>query len=122
MLRTDRCGVTAIAMQERFDVGALVVLCHGGSRESALLLQRGAVVGRFHYRIREEQARAAVAAAVALQQRGPSGPKNESIHAGLGRPFLDPDGNSHPTSRRLTAASMNRRPSRARLLTAAKDV
>jgi hypothetical protein len=27
--------------------------CHGGSRESVLLLQRGAVVGRFRYRIRE---------------------------------------------------------------------
>jgi hypothetical protein len=32
---------------------ALVMPCHGGSRESALLLQRGAVVGRFRYRIRE---------------------------------------------------------------------
>ena len=42
----------------------------GGSRESALLLQCGAVVGSFHYRIREEQLPAAVAAAVALGSLG----------------------------------------------------
>ena len=47
--------------------GAALSLCHGGSSESALLLQRGAVVGSFHYRIREEQSPAAVAAAVALR-------------------------------------------------------
>ena len=45
-----------------------VALCHGGSRESALLLQRGAVVGRFRYRIRAEQSPAAVAAAVAKRK------------------------------------------------------
>jgi len=44
--------------------GSLSV-CHGGRRGSALLLQRGAVVGRFRYHIREEQSPAAVAAAVA---------------------------------------------------------
>jgi len=46
-----------------------LLLSHGGSHESALLLQRGAVVGRFHYRIREEQSPAAVAAAVAKEWR-----------------------------------------------------
>jgi hypothetical protein len=50
---------------------------------------------------------------VALQQRGSSGPENESIRAGLGRPLLDPDGSSHAMSRRLTAASMTRRAGRA---------
>ncbi len=52
------------------DVG--VVLCHGRSRESALILQRGPVVGRSRYRIREEQSPAAVAAAVANQSFGGS--------------------------------------------------
>jgi hypothetical protein len=45
-----------------------LLVCHGGSRESAPLLQRGGVVGRFRYRIREEQARAAVAATVAKRK------------------------------------------------------
>ena len=49
---------------------ASLCLCHGGSRESALLLQCGAVVGSFHYRIREEQSPAALAAAVALGSLG----------------------------------------------------
>jgi hypothetical protein len=40
-------------------------LRHASSRENALLLQRGAVVGRFRNCIREEQSPAAVAAAVA---------------------------------------------------------
>jgi len=55
----------------------------------------------------------ATVATVALQQRGSSGPVNESIRAGLGRPLLGPDGSSHATSRRLTAAPMNRRADRA---------
>jgi len=43
--------------------------CHGGSRESGLLLERGAVMRRFRYRIRGEQSPAAVAAAVAKRSR-----------------------------------------------------
>jgi hypothetical protein len=43
---------------------------HACSRENALLLQRGAVVGRFRYCIREEQSPAAVAAAVAKESSG----------------------------------------------------
>ena len=49
----------------------------------------------------------------ALQQRGSSGPENESIRARVGRPFLDPDGSTHAASRHVTAASINRRPGRA---------
>jgi hypothetical protein len=56
-----------------------MLLSHGGSRESALLLQRGAVVGRFHYRIREEQSPATVAAAVAKRSCW-SGRAGDRIH------------------------------------------
>ena len=59
---------------------------------------------------------------VALQQRASSGPVNESIGAGLGGPLLDPDGSSHATSHRLTAAPMNRRAGRALAPGLAEDV
>ena len=44
--------------------GVRLLVCHGGGRESALLLRRGGVVRRFQYRAPEEQAPAVVAAAV----------------------------------------------------------
>ena len=42
--------------------------CHGLSRDRALLLRRGAVVGRFRDCVREEQSPSVVAAAVANQE------------------------------------------------------
>jgi hypothetical protein len=65
-----------------------MLLSHGGSRESALLLQRGAVVGTFHHRIREEQSPATVAAAVALQQRGSDRPRERKHSRRAGSPTL----------------------------------
>ena len=72
--------------------------------------------------MQQSAAHGETAADVALQQRGSSGPVNESIRAGLSRPFLDPDGSGHATSRRLTAAPMNRRAGRALAHGLAEDV
>jgi hypothetical protein len=51
--------------------------------------------------------------AVALQQRGPSGRENKAIAPRPVRTRFDAARSSHPPSRHLTVASMNRRPSRA---------
>jgi hypothetical protein len=70
-------GVCSIGYDE---LTAVLLLRDGASRESALLLQRGAVVGRFVYRVREEQSLAAVAAAVAKQKPASMSSGEQSDH------------------------------------------